>query len=195
MDVLEFVASLVSSVLSWPVVVGVVVLVYQESLKELISRVKTLEARGGKATFGDRLGDVENSTKDAVEDVDPLTEAEPSLAPQVPAEQGPGDAMAMLKTWAELEIALRELYVAAGLSSGGRGRPPAPTTMAKTLNEKGHVNDAFVTSVRELQELRNEVAHTRYEPSSGEVAAYIETATELTRASRYFAKRSADANN
>ena len=193
MDVLEFVASLVASVLSWPVLVGVIVLVFLKPLRELIGRVKTLETGGSKATFGDRIDAVERSTEFALEDIVLPTAAEPSLAPQSSAEHGLDSAASMFQAWEELGTALQGLYDAAGLTgeltaTRGRGRRRSPVLMADELYKNGQVNEAFVRSVRELQGLRNEVAHGRHDPTSGEAAAYIETATELTRAARYFAE-------
>ena len=187
MNALEFIASLVRSVLSWPVVALAVVFLLRGPLTELIGRVRSGELMGNKWTFGDRLGHAEETTEAALVDVDVQDAVNTEAASALAADQGLDAAVTILKSWERLTAAVRGLYSAVGLESTGRGRPPLPTAMAIALQESGVVNEAYVRSIRELQQLRNEVAHGRHDPTSGEAAAYTETVTELTRAAEVLA--------
>src|SRR5665648_611658 len=102
MNALEFIASLVKSVISWPVVALVVVVLLRTPLGELIGRVKSGELMGNKWTFGDRLGHVEETAEVALADVDLQDAAEREATSDEAASQDRGAAVTILRSWERL---------------------------------------------------------------------------------------------
>src|ERR1700733_2929102 len=65
MNWLQFTSSLIS-ILAWPLVVIILVVIFRRQLAHLIGRIKSYKGMGQELTFGDRLADAENSVEEAV---------------------------------------------------------------------------------------------------------------------------------
>ena len=196
---IEFAASVVGDVLSWPVVSLVVILLLLKPIRKLISRTKVAKGFGGEVEFHNLLEATEES-------VDEVLESEPSTinvgedAEQVPADPsvrkadktGTGrdplqpdstrdPSGAIMTSWQRLILALADL----SRTKAGPGRPTRnPKLILEQLRRSEAVNNAFYESAVNLFELRNQVAHGEAIPTQGAALTYVERAHQLEMAAR-----------
>ena len=122
MGVLEFLALVIGSLLSWPVLAAATVLLFRRQLGDLLGRIKSYEGMGQKVTFGDSLAAAETLADQALADSDegPLQAALPggladagetakssavSTAQRL-AGAGRDPSFVLLTAWEELETAV-----------------------------------------------------------------------------------------
>lgn len=184
MDWLEFSASVVGDVLSWPVAVFVIVFLMRTQLRDLLKRLRRSNVFGQDFYFGDVLERAEVSTAQAAADAESkaLPDSEPLSEPEKPevndkAQWNPSGVV--IAAWERTEAAVRALHRAAGLPTSERRTPVA---MSRQLAGAGIVNRSFENSIVQLNQLRSLVAHGRHEPTPGEAAGYAQVANELVRA-------------
>jgi hypothetical protein len=198
MNGLEFVASLLGMVFSWPVLVFVIVWLFRAPLRELIGRIKSYEGLGQKVTFGDQLAKTEDSVEAAVGSIGAGPEATDRLPTDEPAAVLPNPlaldaqanpSFAVITAWEQVSGALADLVGAAfseeELKASGARR--TPSWWVPELRRRGVMSETFERAIRELRDLRNHVAHGQHNPTPGEAVAYVETASELSRAMRVLA--------
>ncbi|MFI5849118.1 hypothetical protein ACIA8B_24110 [Micromonospora chalcea] len=187
---MEFVSSLFGHLLSWPVVVAVVVVIFRRPLRELIGRIRSYEGLGQRIDFGEKLAGAENSVDQAVGGIetDQGVAADEDLTTESPlvreAEANP--SFVIISAWERLTGALADLV---GATTNGISRRPtrAPASMLRELERSEVVNAAYVRAVDDLRALRNQVAHGQHNPTAGEAIAYADSAEELVRAAQVLA--------
>jgi hypothetical protein len=185
---LEFWAAVIGDVLSWPVAVLVIVLLMRKHIRGLLNRLRHSKIFGNDFEFGDGVARAEVATAQALADAE--SEASESSsdpgAAKVYDEAQSNPSGVIIRAWEQLAGPVAVLHHAAGLDPTNRR---GPVEWARDLVAAGVVNSAFVASIVELQDLRNQVAHGRHEPNVGEAAAYAETAREITRAAEALGMR------
>lgn len=176
MNGLAFASSLITSAL-WPIVVIIAIVVFRKPLATLIGRTRRYEGLGQKVEFGPALAEAEDSVSKAVEDapaVENQADAEPSpLIRQ--AEENP--SYVVLRSWEQLATALGN--VAEIMLPGRRIGSWNSARFLPELVRLELVTEDFAKAVRELRDLRNQVAHGQSNPTPGEAAAYAESAQVL----------------
>jgi len=180
----EFAAAVLGHILSWPVVVLLLFLLFRKPVGELIQRVKRVEVAGQVVDFDQSLGRATELSAASValaEDEKRTTAPEPDrLAPQIEP------TASIVMSWERLAANIRHLHGAAGLE-------PKPQSsvlrLAGDLGRVGLVNDTFVAAVRELSLLRNAVAHGEHLPDVDEATRYASAAEELAHAAELFISR------
>lgn len=197
----EFAASVINSVLSWPVIALIVVLLLLEPLRKLIGRVKGAKGFGGEVEFNDLIEDAEENVDIVLDESPPEEEArverdgrepdsEPSNngdgqpdqdddtagAPHVNPANDPSGAI--LVSWESLVSTLGKL----SRSATGRGRPARnPRSILDQLRRNELVSTSFYNAVVSLYEVRNQVAHGEAIPTTGTAFTYVERAKQLER--------------
>lgn len=197
MNGLQFTLTLIGQLISWPVAILVVALVFRKPLSELISRIKSYEGLGQKVSFGDRLAQTEESVDRAVGSIkheagvrqlEPPAEEKQVDADEFTAlvrEAEANPSYAVLVAWEQLTGAIDDL-VGASLGAERFPRRNSPIQL-RELERREVVHKDFARAVTNLRDLRNRVAHGQHNPTSGEAVAYVESAKELTRASHVLA--------
>lgn len=187
MGAVEFFSRLIDNLLSWPVLILVIVLIFRRQIAGLIGRIRSYEGLGQKLTFGDQLAETEDSVDAAVESI--ASSPDGTDAPTRPAldsadplarEAEENPSFAVIQGWEGLSRSLQGLITTA--LGPGRGTPKSIPRATRELERAGIVNDRFVQAVEELRQLRNKVAHGQHNPSPGEAVAYVASARELSRA-------------
>ena len=211
MNNLEFVASVVGS-LAIPVTILVALLIFRGPLTELLGRIISYEGLGQKVNFGQKLAGAEKSVIRAVAQSQESvgrpqlggadteqTGADQALWKITSAEQNPHDidlrkaglielaelatsnpSFVVIKAWEDLEAAL--MYLVKEVFPGTR--EVNPLRRLPDLVKERYVDDSVVSAVRELRDLRNNVAHGQHNPTAGEAITYLESARELSQIAR-----------
>jgi hypothetical protein len=180
---LEFFASVVGDVLSWPVAVVVIAILLRIQLRELLKRLRHSKVFGQDFHFGDVLERAEEATALAAADAESRTEADSEPRSEPDSTVVDDNALSnpsglVIARWERVDAAIRDLHTAAGLPTSERRTTVA---MARQLEEARIFNSEYVDSVVNLQKLRSLVAHGRHEPNVGEAAGFANAANELTR--------------
>lgn len=186
MNGMEFVASVISS-LAWPAVAVVAIVLFRTQFGGLIERLTSAKAPGGwEAEFerraGEALEDAQAAAKDIPEPGEAGSAGAGAPAPElVTVTPGEDPTFSVIAAWERVGAAISSLAIAADIRVQTKYHPGA-YALSRRLHEAGVVNANFVDSVRELQSLRNFVAHGRRQLSAEEAAAYVDAANELIRA-------------
>ncbi|WP_448060629.1 hypothetical protein [Cellulomonas hominis] len=186
MNGLEFVASVIGS-LAWPAVVVTAISLFEQQIRSLIGRLTSAKAPGGwEAEFERRAGEALEDAQAAAKDIPELGRTDQRTAPSpepepitVPPDEDP--TFSVIASWERVGAAVSSLAIAADFRVRTAYHPGA-LVLSKSLLEAGVVNTNFVASVRELQLLRDLVAHGRRQLSVAEAEAYVDAANELIRA-------------
>jgi hypothetical protein len=187
---MEFVSSLFGHLLSWPVVVAVIVVVFRSPLRELIGRIRSYEGLGQKIDFGEQLAGAENSVDQAIGGIETdqgvAADEDSTMESPLAREAEANPSFVIISAWERLTGALGDLV---GATADGETRRPsrAPASMLRELQRSEVVNAAYVRAVDELRALRNQVAHGQHNPTAGEAIAYADSAEELVRAAHALA--------
>ncbi len=208
MNNLAFAASVVGS-LAIPVTILVALLIFRGPLTELLGRIISYEGLGQKVNFGQKLAGAEKSVIKAVAQAQESvgrpqlggadteqTVADHALWKITSTEQNPHDidlrkaklvelaelatsnpSFVVIKAWEDLEAALMHLVKEVFPGT----RDVNPLRRLPDLVKEQYVNDSYVNAVRELRDLRNNVAHGQHNPTAGEAITYLESARELSQ--------------
>lgn len=175
-------------VLIWPVVVFLLVgWRFKEQIREAVGRLSRVKALGAEADFSAGLAKSEELSAETTAKLP--GEANRGGIPVEPPEAtrrnlsdlrlASGDpTFSVLSAWESLRMAVEELAETAVPYVQGS----AWSVLLHELTRRGVTNREFTTSVMELQRLRNQIAHGRYEPTEGQALTYVATARELQRA-------------
>jgi hypothetical protein len=191
---LTFVTSIVSS-LAIPATVVTALILFRKPLTDLIGRVSTYEGLGQKLQFGQKLAGAEQSVNEAV------TQAGAELSGDHGESRGSKDAdtknleelglaklaatnpsFVIIKAWEELSGSLDRLV---RIVMSGTYERRTPIYWLPTLVADGVVNESFSNAVRELFDLRNQIAHGKNDPTPGEAIAYAKSARQLSSFAAY----------
>ena len=182
MNGLQFASSLVTS-LAWPLVVIVLVIIFRKNVADLIGRIKSYKGLGQELTFGDRLAEAENSVEEAVKtasigqaDLEAADEIEPDPLIQG-AEANP--SFVVIRSWEQVVSAMEDL-AGAGLPRDKVRPRSASSALLRGLQNSRLISAEFANAIRELRDLRNQVAHGQHNPTSGEAIAYAESAQSIS---------------
>jgi hypothetical protein len=192
----DFAAAMVGHLFSWPTAVVLSVLLLRKSLADLIPRLQTLEAFGGKADFGERLARAEAQASEALEleadsggggaareqsdssDGDERLHVGRFNGEAGPAAQAASNpSYAVVAAWEDVASATMDLANAAK-----PGRASKVFNIGRAIGElrqDGVISAQIAELFRELHQLRNDVAHGRYSPTPGEALAYVVTTNNL----------------
>lgn len=181
--------------LSWPVIVLVLGLVYRTSVQEALQRLTKFKGFGQEAEFGTKLAEAEEVAKEnpppeiaAPEAPGPTVSvaasrlSEPWFDYATQAEEEP--SYVILLSWEDLNERVVGLVRSAYERLGKHGRQysarsyPTPNELAPLIQE-GIIRSSDFEIYRELRDLRNRVAHGRHRPSPGEAVTYVELASRL----------------
>lgn len=208
MNSLAFTASVVGS-LAIPATVVVALLIFRSPLTELLGRIVSYEGLGQRVNFGQKLAGAEKAVSKAVVQAQktvgrtqvgsadtgqPLVDR--SLLKITSTELDPQEinlrnaglvelaklatsnpSFVVLRSWDDLETALTSLvqsvFPGAKEFSALRRLPD--------LVKGRYVDQSFVDAVRDLRDLRNNVAHGQHNPTAGEAVTYLESTRELSQ--------------
>lgn len=189
---IEFAASVIGSLLSWPVVVLVLVLVLLKPIRGLIGRIKGAKGFGTELEFNQGLEEAEESIDVVLETAPAPLRGQPPLevGDEQPRANEPDATLpdpsrdptgAILASWNNLLAAVTDLQRA----NAGRGRPSRNARIIlDQLRRSDVVTKNFYDSALKLLELRNQVAHGEVVPTRGASLTYVERASQLERVTR-----------
>lgn len=174
MGVLEFASEISKSVLSWPVAVVVVALIFRTRINELIRRMKRLEGFGANVDFTEELETARSEARQA--STDAKIQASGDEGNSILSESFNDPVGAIVKAWEKLQRSVESLYGVHGKVTSQR----STTALIQELRAKDLVNQSFVDSVNKLRKTRNAVVHDIFSPSSEDARLFASTARELT---------------
>ena len=178
MDWLEFVSSVVRSVV-WPAVVVSMSLLFKPSIISALRQIRHLKAPGIEADFGDYLADVEKQTE-AVLDAAGVPNEEIIADPSQRVTNDPSGTI--MRAWQNVSAQIASVSFAVdSVSAGSRN----PSEQVRRLIAAGILDPRINESIQELRQLRNLVAHGKHNPTEGEALAYADTADEVSAYLRF----------
>jgi hypothetical protein len=154
MDILEFIASLVSS-LAWPLAAVLISILFRSQFRGLLERLRSFTVGGTTAEFRDELG----STEQLVERLEPTKGPEPPpIDFQAPLDPVPAviPSAAIMTYWSRIEQVLQELAVNRGYSDASNR---SALYLSKRLQADGILDEETATILSRLRELRNRASH------------------------------------
>ncbi|MGW2152278.1 hypothetical protein [Nonomuraea sp. NPDC001699] len=192
----QFALAIIGHLLSWPALVLVVILVFRKPLAELLGRVISYEGLGQKVTFGEDLAKVEAEVEALVQadatvesQSDPLDHerAGAPVASSVENLRAFGGAGAVIQAWGTVEKAIGRLVTVEYVSSALLGRYRNPNMvlgwgagrLISPLIEVGILPPTLGPVLKDLERLRNDVAHGAHTPTDGEAITFALTAAGL----------------
>ncbi|HVZ44597.1 MAG TPA: hypothetical protein VHA82_12375 [Ramlibacter sp.] len=186
MDWLQFIASVIGS-LAWPTAAVVLGFMFREQVRKLLDKMKTLKAPGGiEAAFTEQVSEVAAEVKYIPE---PASSAKKENAvATVPYQEQSADDLAgylvgpirptaaILDTWRSIEAYIYELYRAYW-----HEEPKSGTwlSIVKGFNNFEIFSDELLKIVLDMGRLRNQVAHSRFEPDEDAARDYVSTAQRV----------------
>lgn len=175
MDTLSFVASVIASV-AWPITLLCGLLMFRQSIGDLLPNIRRLKYKDIEADFGVELEAVKKISADLSE-MKNFPHAHSSGKLQqlyVLASAAPNAAVR--KAFREVEYAARQRLVDENALPDMNSATPYHS-LQKMLGAKGILDTNGVTVFNELRTLRNKVAHVdEYEVSSEQATEYVEIA-------------------
>ncbi|MFH9768108.1 MULTISPECIES: hypothetical protein [Streptomyces] len=164
-------------VLVWPAVFLAVAYAFREEVRGLLKRVKALSAVGVDAEFSEAVEQVSAEAEEAVTQSEPQV-AEVGPAPARVAERRERDSrlssqfidpsVAMLDAWDQVRRTLSRMV----LEHSGYNRIGERVMTRLLWSERFFPHD-IAQSLRELREIRNEVAHARRVPTVDAAEEYV----------------------
>ncbi|WP_229616289.1 hypothetical protein [Vibrio parahaemolyticus] len=185
MDTLTFISTILGQVLSWPVAVFSLALIYRKAIFERLSDLKKLKTKHFEADFGEQLKNVEKT----------INNVEPKIPEKVKASELQGAPMptnyqeyiqqltellpnaAVLESWRNVEATLDNYF-----SSRGIERPRSGQTILRYLDYDPNFPPKLVSAYNELRLLRNKAAHEIDGISGEQAKEFAVLASRLTHA-------------
>lgn len=163
MDILSFIASLISS-LTWPGTVILCVILLRKPIAELIPLMRNFRFKGLEIDFGRRLEELKAEADQAELPAIPPPTTEPAteVSPETDywetierlSEVSP--RAAITEAWRRVEWALDNYF-----RRLGQERPPSYQGMLRALRTQGRPIPAAMSLFQELRVLRNRAVHAR----------------------------------
>lgn len=181
MDWLAAVSSWIGS-LAWPILVFSLAVLLRKPLSAALENLRHIEAPGVKADFMSGLADAE-------EDAEILTEDLPIVAQtSSPGAEPSGDwandpSGVIIRAWQRLQDEVVEYANVTGLSREGRSRNVRFLVHAFQLGDL--LERKATSTILELNDLRNRVAHGAHVPTAGEAITYQITAENMLNYIRF----------
>jgi hypothetical protein len=173
MDVLKFVAEIVSSI-AWPIAATAIALIFRNEIKTLLGRIK--KGKLGSAEF-----EFEKDTL-ALKEVIFEGMKDDSIVVTSPSSELPWSgrepATAVISTWSSIEDLARQVALKKGLIDPFNAINPS--RVIRALEKEHTLEPTFVTLFHELRALRNQAAHgTDFRPSAESLKGYLDMAEIL----------------
>lgn len=177
----QLVIDILRIIFSWPVIIGLVVVLLRTPLGSALKRVTDFEGFGVKSRFGEGIQRAEDAVEQLSTPPASISPAEPAEEPIDLAEQlstiaaiSPGAAVVI--SWNEIEQSLGHLY----RQSGNDLWPGiSPYVAMSELIDQGIIPKTLGKPLNELRNLRNSVAHGLAEPNTAEALAYLQIAQNV----------------
>jgi hypothetical protein len=172
--------------LGWPITILIIALIFKSELSKLLLKLSTLKYKDFEAKFGHQLEVVEKKVKEL-----PKPKFKKAPPPEIEekskeeetdfdrliriAEISPRAAIA--EAWTEVEIAARKAANQAKLKIN---KPESVINIANAFINEGVFNDAVLTALNEIRDLRNKAVHMEdFNISHNEAIKYIDLAFNL----------------
>ena len=191
---LEFAASIIDNVFSWPVAALLIVLILRRQLADLFRTVESfvLEAGGTRVSFNRGLERAREGLAEAAKKPLPaghdgaqrgqLEDAETADNAYLSDQYSYISGLAQSNPSYAIETAWEQLIAdQANRLAYEKGLPPSGETLYQLakLNERGIVDSAVADSVRNMANIRSRVAVTMVEPSTVQALEYVQVARDV----------------
>lgn len=176
---IEFSSSVIGHLISWPVVVFFIAMIFRKPIANLIANVKFIKSPIGDAEFGRDVKELEEQQRELssvsqekhesddsfssaglYEEVAPIAEHSPSAA--------------VVESWRRIEQALVDLCKAQGIEVEN---PQRTYDVLRQLGENNIFTYELSRHLDSLRKTRNSVAHSKEKPTAGEAMAYVDIAS------------------
>jgi hypothetical protein len=193
----EFFASVIDA-LAWPLLVGAVVYVFREPLRDRIRYLRRARLPGNtELEFGERVGEAEVTFHSVVVQqgmtVEPKEAEEKALITELGPQIAEAPRAAVIEAWLAVERELEALAQESGIDLAERTWT-APA-LADELVKRGLIEaSALAAVIAELRDARNVAAHARpYTVDRDEVVDYVKLAGRVRSVLRLARQRNAAA--
>jgi hypothetical protein len=178
MDWLEFISSVVRSVV-WPAVIVSMSLLFKPSIISALGQIRHLKAPGIEADFGDYLADVEKQTE-AVLDAAGVPNDDIVTDPSQRVTNDPSGTI--MRAWQDVSAQVASVSFAV---DSPKASSRNPMDQVRRLSAAGIIDPKVPETILELRQLRDLVAHGKHNPTEGEALAYADTADDLSAYLRF----------
>ena len=185
MDWVTFTSNLIGQILSWPVAVVVVAVLFRKPIAERIKEVRRIKTKHFEADFGEQL-EKASETLNVLEASLPK-EKRPVKAVQPPPPKSREDLQkelielmpnaAILESWRNVEWTLNHYFESRGIEL-----PKSGQTILGHLDYDPHFPPQLVSAYQELRLLRNRAAHAGENVTSAQAKEFEALADRLTYA-------------
>ena len=217
MDWREFGASVVQSILSWPVALLIIVIILRKSLSQVLSGISSGMNEFSIKAFGQELKVTRQieELKDKAELAEVTATPNPATAPveptTEPASKVPEEAStlsrkelldyivarrvginpneAILDLWAALQDELGDLAIAAGLDINSWGRPSVVSIVIDRLKIDGILSPATADQLRGMMQVRTGISHGQGKATTEAAADFYPLAVRMWDTLRAARKR------
>ena len=171
MDALTFIVE-ITKALAWPLAAVVVALMFRQQLRALLARI-----RKGKVGFTEF--EFEQEVKELVDQTPQQPLSSPSIDRPTIALATNSPRVAVVEAWLNLESAAFKL---ARKHDINQPRTLSPTSLIRSLDKSGVVNNDEVALFNDLRVLRNQATHDLdFSPSPESVLNYVQLAYTLQK--------------
>lgn len=186
---LEFVSRIFSIIISWPVVILIISLIFKETIIRLVSRLANIKFGNNELNFIENLHKInteleESGINQAEDESAEFTSCEKDTEFEQLARLHP--AAAIIVAWIEFESMLRkkcdELFPIERASMSVGSHVNNSGKMLETLLKAGKIDKSVYKSAREMQKLRNLIIHAQNKDITEEMAlSYCSTIKKLKK--------------
>lgn len=194
----ELISNIVTAAL-WPVVVLVLGIMFRDTLKSLLERLKALEGLGAKLELSESIKQLDQAA-DSVQIESATRQAEspesvhPGAAKSFPREAPLAHlaqvahlspSAAILDAWREVEEALFSYWASARKHGLVENLKTTDVNEVRgALGSAGYLSDEQQALLKSLRVSRNQVAHSTEKPTEGQALAFVEAAGQAMRSFR-----------
>lgn len=168
-DWLGFFSSVIDS-LAWPILLGIIIILFKEPLIELIKNIKSIKFKEFEAQFWDKLEKISNEVEikpSSFAKKDPsISETKAEARFEKFLEVSPNGAI--VETWMEIEEELRKI---AKRKNYSLRRGSSGLFLTRVLTKDKTLPIPLAQNIDDLRNLRNEAAHSpHYQQVSVDIA-------------------------
>jgi hypothetical protein len=181
---MDFTSSLVGH-LAWPIAFVVVMVLFRKPLTALLAKLRTWKGFGTEATFGEALAAAEPTIEAATAEM-PQRERQFARDPERDAERDnfireieANPSFGIIAAWERIQWIVTDMSATVAVATGKSSPPRTIAQQLNLLTDQDAITTDLANGIRELQALRNEVAHASANPTPGQALAYAENAWEI----------------
>jgi len=185
MDTLTFISNTIGQVISWPVAIIGLGILFRSPIGERLKDIRKIKTKHFEANFGEELeiaeekiiaaeAEITDKIPDSNIDEEPLPQTREELLEQL-TELMPNAAI--LESWRNVERTLDYYF-----SNKGINMPKSRQSMLGHLDYDPNFTPQLVTAYQELRLLRNRAAHVGENISERQAKEFIALADRLTHA-------------